>query len=406
MRQFFILGTLASFACVTASNKPASTQEETPLVEWRHTAQAAVGTFDATLRHNGLQDTLFISANGAGTVVAAMLDSNPPGLVAVMRQRGDEWQLEVRQGSLLEGTAPLLGFDDEVGDDVKVEDLTTGAKFTPPRRLTAIDAGITDGPALKSGCCGWWEHTIWRVPAQETDRVLVRAAVAKLGTWTVLDAYVPGQAAPQWRIKLRDADGPARVADAQLTPRGDQLLVQLTDHNEHAQLVAYAMETGTELWRVRTADTRHGSGALVVTDDGLQVITVLANPRACETCEKLEVHDVATGRLLRNVPLRGETILGRYGKRGYELMLGVSGNRLWLRAAARGGDSHSMRVAACTYDSWDLHDGSSHEATAELRESLKQCDAPLRIAPVAGGVIGMRATDTHRAELIRLRRAP
>ncbi|MDQ3363915.1 MAG: hypothetical protein M3680_00580 [Myxococcota bacterium] len=394
-------------ACGTMASKPATIQSEEPLVEWRRTAAASDGLFDMTLRRGGLQDTLFMSSNGAGTVLAAMLDSESPGLVAVMRQVGDDWRIDAREGNLLKGTAPLLGgIGDEADDVVEIEDLTSGTKFLAPLRVTASDAGITEGPGLDTRCCGWWEDTLWRSPARHTDRQLVRATVAPLGTWSVLHAYGPGRAQPLWSVRFRATEGPARIVDVQLTPDGDRVLVQVVDERQQSELVAYAALTGAQLWRARTSAAVRNRGALVVTDDGSQVVSILANPRKCETCEKAEIYDVVTGRLTRDVPLDSWTILSRSGTRGYEIMLGVHGNRLWMRDAARGRGRHSMRVAACTYDSWSLDDGSRREASPEFRDALALCDAPLRLAPVQGGVIGIRATDADRMEIFRLRRAP
>jgi hypothetical protein len=359
------------------------------------------------LRRGGLRDTSFISANGAGTVAAAMLDSETPGMVAVMRAAGDSWGLDARQGNLLKGTAPLLGgVGDEAGDLVVIEDLTTATSFVSPLRVTARDAGITEGAALEAACCGWWEHTSWRVPALRTDHLLVRAVVSPLSTWSVLDAYVPGRAQPRWRVRLRDQDGPARIVDVQLTPAGDRVLVQVTDRSSRSQLVAYAEATGAELWRTHTAATVRRTGALVVTDDGSSVVSILADPGTCETSETAQIYDVATGQLLRDLPLHDADILSRRGTRGYERMLGVTNDRLWFRYVSKGGDTHSMKATACTYESWSLHDGSRREADAELMETLRDCDAPMRMAPVRGGAIGLRAIDADRVEIVELRRAP
>jgi hypothetical protein len=382
------------------------TSPSSPLVGWRRTSDALPDLAHVTLKRGGLRDTLFVSASGDGSVVAAMLDSETPGVVVVMREKDAAWRLEQREGNLLLGTSPMIGNSTDGSETVEISELTRGVIYLAPLRVTAADAGITAGQASQSRCCGWWEHTLWRAASQHPERGLVRATVAPLGTWSVLDFYEPGREPPRWRVAVRSGEQPSTVADVALSPQGERVFVQFTDGGESAQLVAFDSGSGAELWRARTGATVRYAGALVVSHNGSQVVTIVSNPGRCETCEKIEIHDAATGRMVREVPLDGADLLSRRGTRGSEKILGISDDRLWFRGIARSGGADSMKARACTYESWSLSDGRRQAVEAEARSLLADCDAPLWLVPVDGGVMGVRASGSERAQLVRFQRAP
>lgn len=377
-----------------------------PLVESVQSITAPDSLAENTLKGGGMRDTLFVTANAGGRVVGMMLDSSPPGALALLRYRDAKWTAERRTGNLVLGTVPLIGTNDLAQQQVQLEEATSGLSYVAPLRIAAIDAGAGASQTSADGY-GWWgEETIWRLAADHPDQGLLRAVTAPLGSWSVIDFYAPGSATPRWRIRRVASQGPSRIVDATLTPRGDRAFVQLSDDQGTGQLVAYQTGSGDQLWVVNTAPPVYQSGAVLASNDGAWVLTIVRDAR-CETCEKAELHDATTGALIREVSLDGADIFSRRGRLGYEKVLGISGDRLWFRYVARRGHDDSMAAAACTYDSWDLHTGSRSPAPAEVSESLSPCASPLRLAPVHGGaVLGVRATGSNQAEVTRFRRAP
>jgi hypothetical protein len=352
-----------------------------------------------TRNRRGLGDLRFASAAATGKIFALMLDSERPGVVAVVRAgSGGALAVEARAGNLIPAGSPLVGHPDEAAGEVVFEELALGAGYRAPLRVGA-DAG--------DDCCAWWQaETVWRVPADRPDGGLLRAVTPGALSWTVLEAYAAGAARPRWRATLRPADGPAVVADAQLTRDGALALVQLTDGKRAARLVAYDAATGKLVWQHDTAATYGTWGALVLSDDGAAVLSVLSDPARCEVCERVEIRAVATGALLRTVPLDGASILARLGPRGIETYLGVLGDELWFRF--RRGPQHpdSALAAASTYDVFDLHTGRSRQVDPAWTAAFADRALPLLALPIRNGVLAVRVLDRNRLELIQFGRAP
>lgn len=372
--------------------------QPTALVTSTATAELPESIATTTRNGRGLGDLLFASAAATGKTIALMLDSERPGVVAVVRAGGGALTVEPRAGNLIPAGSPLVGRSEEAAGEVVFEELAMGAEYRAPLRVGADGA---------DGCCAWWQpETVWRVPAGRPEGGLLRAVTPGKLTWTVLESYAAGDPRPRWRATLRPADGPAVVADAALTRDGALALVQLTDGKRAARLVAYDAATGTQVWQHDTAATYGSWGALVLSDDGAAVLSVLSDPARCEVCERVEIRAVATGALLRTVPLDGASILARLGPRGIETYLGIVGDELWFRF--RRGPQHpdSALAAASTYDVFDLHSGRSRQVDPSWTAAFADRALPLFALPVRGGVLAVRVLDRNRLETIQFSRAP
>lgn len=376
--------------------------QPTSLVTSTATAELPESIATTTRNGRGLGDLRFASAAASGKAIALMLDSERPGVVAVVRAGSSgALAVEPRAGTLIPAGSPLVGRSDEAAGEVVLDELALGAEYRAPLRVGP------DGPGGADGCCAWWQaETVWRVPAGRPDGGLLRAVTPGNLTWTVLEAYAAGDARPRWRATLRPADGPAVVADAALTRDGALALVQLTDGKRAARLVAYDAATGKPVWQHDTAATYGSWGALVLSDDGATVLSVLSDPARCEVCERAEIRGVATGALLRTVPLDGPSILARLGPRGIETYLGIVGDELWFRF--RRGPQHpdSALAAASTYDAFDLHTGRSRQVDPSWTAAFADRALPLLALPIRGGVLAVRVLDRNRLEMIQFGRAP
>ena len=347
----------------------------------------------ATVGRLGALDVLFASADASGEVAALMLKSVTPGVIAVVRRDGDRLVAALRQGNLIPAGSPLVLTD--ATDEVRFEALATGTVYRAPAKV---------GP--DGACCLWNQDTHWRLAADRPDAGLLRAVTDKMLTWTQIDFHAPDDPAPRWQVALRPESGPSFVADATLTRDGTRALVQLTDGKRAAQLVAYDTASGREVWRTDTAATATYWGALVMSDDGASVITVLGDAARCETCERIEERAIATGALIRTVSLDDSAIVGAMRPLGVEVYLGARGDELWARFRRPRMHSDGFVQGGVTYDAFDLRTGAGRKVTPGWATRFDDEDHPLFALPIRGGVLAVQAIDVTHLELTRFDGVP
>ncbi|HMG56501.1 MAG TPA: hypothetical protein VK601_23535, partial [Kofleriaceae bacterium] len=210
-----------------------------------------------------LPEARYASASDDGATIALALDADP-GEVVVVRGR----LAERLPGWLVPATAPLVATLGGAGaGEVELRDVARGVVYRAPAELDGLS---------------WDERTAWRVARDG----LLRVVTAKTGAAATLAWYAPGDPAPRWQAALD-----AGVADVAIA--GALAIAQLADPRGQSGLVAIDTRTGAQAWRIATPATYADRGALVVADR--TVLTVLADPSRCETCEQVEVHDLATG---------------------------------------------------------------------------------------------------------------
>jgi hypothetical protein len=387
--------TAVALAASCGSEKPTMPRPPSPLTVTTASAELPADLAAATLKQRGLGELLFATASADGGTVGLMFESEAPGVVAVARVgEGGALTVEQRAGNLVPGTSPLIGRTD--GDEVRFDELVDGAEYRAPARI-----GATEGADWTDG------ETLWRLASGKPGGGLLRAVTNRKLTWSAIDFHTPGEVLPRWHFELLPGGAPAFVADAALSHDASLALVQLTDGKGAARLVAYETVTGTEQWAVDTAPTYGYWGALLISDDGKTVATVLADPSRCETCEKIEVRDVATGAKVSRVQLDPRVnILARLGPRGVETYLGLARGELWFRFRRGPQHADSGLVEACTYDVFELDEGAVRPTDQPWKTAFADCANLLLALPVRGGVLAVRVVDARRFDVLRFDRAP
>lgn len=366
MRAFFVAGLLTAACCGTHGGVVRPSQPTAAEVAWKR-APATPLPFES-----------YATASSDGSLIALALD----GEVALVHVGNDAATVEHVPGWLIPVSQPLVATPDGAGGVVAMRDVVRGLDYRVPIAVGGIE---------------WNERTAWLAAAGG----LVRAETSKTVRAGSLTGYASGDPTPSWRVHLD-----AGVADAVIA--GDRVIVQLTDGRGHAELAAFDVRDGRPAWRVATSATSFDEGALAV-GDGV-VATVLANRAVCEACEKVELHDLATGALTRTVTLDGPAILRSREDRGIRAELGIAGDELWFRLHKLHGDSdgfHELGEGSdtCTFDVFDLHSGTSRQAAGDWASKLAACDQPILLAPISGGLIAI-AHDDAKLDVARLTRAP
>lgn len=316
------------------------------------------------------------SADGA---LVALADSDQ---VVVVRRGAGEATTERLQGWLMPGTTPLIATTNSAAGVVEMRDLTRGLAYRAPLAIGGIE---------------WNERTTWRA----ADGALVRAVTSKTVQAASLHGYTPELTSAAWRVDLD-----AGVADMAIV--GERVIVQLTDGRGRGELAAFDVRDGRVVWRLATRATFFDEGVLAIADG--VVATVLANLAVCETCEQIELHEVATGALIRTVALAGPSIVRAATERGIRTEFGIASDELWARRHVLGDDGDGFhefgrRRHTCAFDVFDLHSGAVRPAAGAWAAALAACDWPVLLAPIADGLIAVRHDETAIA-LARLSRAP
>jgi hypothetical protein len=361
MRRILLITTLALAGC--GSRKLATPEPARPL---------DVVTTPVELPSD-LGELRFATTSADGEVVGLMFASQ----VVVVR----DGSVEAREGALVPGTSPLIGHTE--GDEVHFDELVEGTEYRAPVQIGAAIGG------------GWNE--LWRLAPGKPGGGLLRAVTNRERTWSAVDFHTAGEVMPRWHVELVPGGKPALVADAALSHDASLALVQLSG-NDAGRLVAYETVTGTEAWAVDTSATYGDRGALLLSDDGKTVTTLLADPSRCKTCAKIEVREVATGAKVSRLQLDpAAEILARLGQRGVETTLGLAGDELWVR---------SRHAGACTYEAVELAEGAVRRTVEPWKTSFADCANVLLALPIQGGVLGVRVVDAQHVELLRFDHAP
>jgi hypothetical protein len=387
--------TAVALAASCGSEKPTMPRPPSPLNVVTASAELPADLAAATLKKRGLAELVFATASADGHTVGLMFESEAPGVVAVVRVGdGGGLSVEQRAGNLVPGTSPLIGRTD--GEEVRFDELVEGTEYRAPARI-----GAKDGSAWTDG------ETLWRLAASKPGAGLLRAVTNRELTWSAIDFHTAGDAMPRWHVEHLPGGAPSFIADAVLSHDATRAIVQLTDGKGAARLVAYDTASGGEAWAVDTAPTYGYWGALLLSDDGATVATVLSDPSRCETCEKIEVRDVATGAKVTRLQLDPKVnILARLGPRGVETYLGIARDELWFRFRRGPQHADSGLVEACTYDVFELGEGTVRPTDQPWRAAFADCANLLLALPVQGGVLGVRVVDARRFEVLRFDRAP
>lgn len=286
----------------------------------------------------------YATARVDGALVA-LADSDE---VALVRIGAGDATMERVWGRLVLGTTPLVATTNSAAGVVEMRDLTRGLAYRAPLTIGGIE---------------WHERTTWRA----ADGALVRAVTSKTVQAASLHGYTPDTPTGAWRVSLD-----AGVADMAIA--GDRVIVQLTDGRDRAALAAFDVRDSREVWRIPTRATFFDEGALAIAEG--PVATVLANQAARETYEEVELHEVATGKLLRTVALTGPSIVRAATERGIRTEFGIAGDELWTRM-------HTL--------SFDVfHSGAARPATGQWAAALSACEWPMLLAPIADGLIAVR----------------
>lgn len=364
MRPFIVASVFAA-ACGGVRVENGRPVEPMPKVVWKR-APAVVLPFES-----------YATASEDGSLIALAVDDE----VVLVRVGMHAGTIKRMPGKLAPASTPLVAKPDGAAGVVAMRDVVRGLDYRVPSAVGGIR---------------WNERTMWRAAAAG----LVRAVTSKTIQAGRLHGYAPGDITPRWHVELR-----AGIADAVIA--GDRIIVQLTDARGHAELAAYGVRDGRLAWRVATSATRSDQGALALGDG--DVVTVLAN-RACSACEKVELHDVATGALMRTVALDGPRILHSAGDRGIRSELGIAGGELWFRLHLLHHDSHDFpqfpaRPPTCAYEVFNLRSGKSRHAAGDWASKLTACERPVLLAPITGGLVAI-AHDDAKLDVTRLTRAP
>ncbi len=343
----------------------------------------------ATGSQRGLGDAVFAAASADGTVVALQLNVPSPTGVVVLRNDGGRISASTARGNLLAGTSPMVGDAPEGATEVTIHELTKGAVYRAPLRVTAADGGGPP-PDFEGACCGWWDGTRWRASLAYPAAGLLR--VADGGDWALADWYRPNDARPVWRHPLV-----GRVVDAVVTPRVE-LAVMYTLGPQGGTLTAYLADGGRQTWQVPLPDGAR-NGALVVIDDE-RIAVVVADRARCETCAALEVRDLADGALLQRIAL-GSGAFPSVVDRGETVQLGVAAGEVWVRTAAR-----RSVGSACRLDVYDLASGAQRHPEAPWAELFADCGSLAQVAPTADGLAAIHPTALWGFDYVRFDRAP
>src|SRR5262249_25186510 len=119
-----------------------------------------------------------------GETVSFELPAAFPGKLVHVTARGAPAVVEGR----LVADAPLR-FVRAPGGRVSALALDGSVSYAAVERVTAAAPWSAASPA--TGCCGWWEHTLWRSAPGMLDRGLVRVVTPTDQAWSVIDLHRP-----------------------------------------------------------------------------------------------------------------------------------------------------------------------------------------------------------------------
>jgi hypothetical protein len=241
--------------------------------------------------------------------------------------------------------------------------LGAGPSYTAVERVTAAAPWSATAPAT-TGCCGWWENTLWRTARGAPG--LLRAVTPPSQAWSVVDWYRPDAIEPVWRAVLTGtgtgtgAGGDGAVVGAAVSPRGDQLALAIARANGAARLELRRLADGAVAGSVDlaspVAEWRRGDARVVYRADGARIAVLVEDPARCESCTAIDVFDAARGARLHRFAVEA-IVAPRFST------IGLAGDTAWLfeyiphlsnEAAARSERSH-----------YEAHDGAGRVRRAD-----------------------------------------
>lgn len=238
---------------------------------------------------------------GTDPTASLQLPGGFPGKIVHVAGGGSWRAVEGR----LVADAPLQFVRDPGG--MRALALEGSVAYAAVERVTAASAW--SATASGTGCCGWWENTLWRAAPGALDRGLLRAVTPPSQAWSVLDWHLPEAIEPRWRIALTGGDG--AVVAAAVSPRADQLVTVFAAHSGAAVLQARRLEDGAVTWSAElggpAAEWRRGDSRVAYRRDGARVAVLVEDPARCEACTAIEVYDAARGERLKRFEL--ETVI-------------------------------------------------------------------------------------------------
>lgn len=285
-------------------------------------------------------------AVGPDEAVAVELPGGFPGSIARISADG---QLTTETGLLAADGA--LRFRGE-GGRVIAESFDGKVAYQAVERVAAA-APWSDNSA-SSGCCGWWEHTLWRTDAKQLGAGLLRVVAPPGRGWSVIDLQLPGSSEPRWRERL--TDGKSGAVAARMAPGAKQVALVLADKSGAAVLQARDASNGAVRWTAplttAPSEWRSGKGELAYSADGAQLAVLVESPKRCESCSAIELFDAANGKPLRRLELT-EVVSPEHSR------LGFSDGAVWMFEHVPAASSDlSARPARTHYEAFDLAKGT------------------------------------------------
>jgi len=254
---------------------------------------------------------------GTDPTASLQLPGPFPGKIVYIGAAGGWRAVEGR----LVADAPLRFVRDPGG--MRALALEGGTGYAAIERVSA--AGPWSATAPATGCCGWWEHTLWRAAPGALDRGLLRAVTPPSQAWSVLDWHLPDAIEPRWRVALTGGDG--AVVAAAVSPRADQLVTVVAAAGGAAQLQARRIDDGAVVWSAElggpAADWRRGDARVAYRRDGGRLAVLVEDPAHCEACTAIEVYDAARGERLNRFAL--ETVISPQFS-----SIGLDGDTAWV----------------------------------------------------------------------------
>ncbi len=301
----------------------------------------------------------YVAGDGA---VAVELPAPFPGSIALVTA---DQRVATLAGQLA-ADAPLR-FTSEAGE-LKAESFDGKLVYRAAERVTSAGAW-TAAAGPTSGCCGWWEHTLWRADARQPGAGLLRAVTAPGLDWSVVDFHDAGASStkPRWRLSLTSAGGKTAsaggktaVVAAAVAPGANRAALVVADKTGAAAVQGLDAADGKVRWTTAlttpAAQWRKAGGQLAYSEDGAHLAVLVESPERCETCSAIELLDAASGEPRRRIELAA-VVSPQHSR------LGFTGGAVWLfeHVPARANEQ-AARPRRSQYEAYDLASGARRPA--------------------------------------------
>lgn len=306
-----------------------------------------------------------------------------PGKVAHVAADG---KVTVTEGRLV-ADAPLRFVRD--ADRMRAVAFDGGTTYAAIERVTAAVPWSATGAS--SGCCAWWEHTLWRAAPGALDAGLLRAVTPPNQAWSVIDLHQPGAIEPRWRVLLTQGQG--AVVAAAVSPRADQLVLVVATPDGAASVQARRVTDGGITWSADlgspASEWRRGDGRIAYRRDGARIAVLVQDPGRCESCTAIEVFDTVRGDRLQRVGL--ETIFApRF------TTIGLTDDTVWVfEHVPPSSTDLATRPQRCQYEARDL-EGHTRRAKPPADWGLSDCTVWAMAPRYDGAGVTMLGQRDHR----------